>query len=58
MPRDYVCECRKECQHLVAAESMEEAAAAASELCEGAPWECTCSPLRRDYELDEILPKG
>ena len=45
MPRDFVCECVKSCQHLVSANSMEEAAAEASELCEGAPWECSCSPL-------------
>ena len=55
----YVCDCVMKCQYLVDAESVEEAAEAAAKQCyDNAPMECTCSPLRRDYELDEILPKG
>jgi len=53
----WLCDCEKKCSILVEAGSEAEAIDVASEMCDGAPWECTCALLRRDYEPD-VLDQG
>jgi len=40
----WLCDCEKKCSLIVEAGSEAEASDAASEMCDGAPWECTCVP--------------